>query len=326
MAKGPNVCFIGMTGRSTLYAVYQFLDSAGCSFLAPQFSHYKGSAEVVPHSPDISLVHDLHSSPSLSFRKLYVEEGHSHTTNNLKQMVEWMPKVGYNTLVIPTNYQGQGKVKWDNWRDALTPELQKRGITIEVGGHGYQNFLNADMEDGHLFDQHPEYFGEDASGQRHREPQRVFCTSNTQAVDYLTRNFLTYLKDRPEIQIYDFWPPDVAHWCECDKCRALGTPSDRQAILVAHIKREAAKACPNVRLEVLAYHTSITPPEHERIDKSILLDYCPINQQFDFAIDDPTAKINADYAQHLLEWRKAFDGDISIYSYYRKYAWDSLAQ
>ena len=45
------------------------------------------------------------------------------------------------TLVIPTDYQGHGRVKWDNWRDALTPELQKRGILIEVGGHGYQNFL-----------------------------------------------------------------------------------------------------------------------------------------------------------------------------------------
>jgi hypothetical protein len=47
--------------------------------------------------------------------------------------------------VVPLNYGGQGRVKWDNWRVALTPELQRRGIWIEVGGHGYENYLNAQM-------------------------------------------------------------------------------------------------------------------------------------------------------------------------------------
>src|SRR6201999_1438743 len=109
--------------------------------------------------------------PKFKLRKLYVEEGHSHTEENLKQLIEWMPKVGYNTLVVPMNYQGHGKVMWDNWREVLTPELQKRGITIEVGGHGYQNFLNADMEGGKLFDQHSEWFGLDKIGARRREEQ-----------------------------------------------------------------------------------------------------------------------------------------------------------
>ena len=36
---------------------------------------------------------------------------------------------------------------WDKFRERVTPECRKRGITIEVGGHGYQNFLNAEMED-----------------------------------------------------------------------------------------------------------------------------------------------------------------------------------
>ena len=67
--------------------------------------------------------------------------------------------------------------------------------TIEVGGHGYQNFLNADMEGGKLFDQHPEWFGADAQGTRHKEKNRVFCSSNPQAVDYLIKNFKRLWKD-----------------------------------------------------------------------------------------------------------------------------------
>src|SRR2546429_8770726 len=113
--------------------------------------------------------------PKLKFRKIYVEEGHSHTPENLAQIVEWMPKVGFNTLVVPANYQGAGRVMWDTFRERVTPECQKRGITIEVGGHGYQNFLNSDMEGGKLFDQHPEWFGMDGSGKRATAKGRVFC-------------------------------------------------------------------------------------------------------------------------------------------------------
>src|SRR5205807_2074037 len=43
----------GKTDRATLHAVYAFLDSVGCRFLAPQLDHYRGSAEAIPKMPDI---------------------------------------------------------------------------------------------------------------------------------------------------------------------------------------------------------------------------------------------------------------------------------
>jgi hypothetical protein len=323
--KGDQIRLVGHGPRSVLYAAYAFLDSLGCRFLAPKYEHYQGSAELVPERNTISFDGREHSErPVLAYRKLYVEEGHSHNITNLKQMVEWMPKVGYNVLVVPTNYQGSGKVKWDNWRVYLTPELKKRDITIEVGGHGYQNFINADMEDGTLFKKHPEWFGQDAKGTRHAEKSWVFCTSNPEAVAYLTNNFVTYVKDRPEIQIFDFWPPDGAKWCECDECKKLGTPSDRQALLVNHVREAAKSARPDLRLEVIAYHNAILLPDHVKLDPSVLVDFCPIGQHFDAQINDPSDPHNADYVKALTAWRSSFTGDISIYSYYRKYAWESL--
>jgi hypothetical protein len=324
-SDGEHIQIAAHGSRGILYATYQFLDALGCRFLAPQLDHYKGSAEVIPAQSDVTFDGKPRSGkPQLAYRKLYVEEGHSHDAANLKQMAEWMPKVGYNILVIPTNYQGSGRVKWDTWREAVTPELQKRGLIIEVGGHGYQNFLNADMEDGALFTRHPEWFGQDAKGTRHKEKGWVLCTSNADAVAYLTKNFIDYVKARPEIQIYDFWPPDGAKWCECAQCAKLGTPSDRQAILVHHVKEQVKPVRPDLHIEVLAYHTSVLPPEHAKLDKDILLDFCPISQQFDYQINDPAAATNAGYVKGLQAWRSKFDGDISIYSYYRKYAWDSM--
>lgn len=325
-ADGPTIYIEGGRGRSTLYAVYDLLDRLGCRWLAPNFNHYQGSAEFVPKSKDLAvdLSKPIVEKPALAIRKLYVEEGHSHNAENLAQMVEWMPKARFNMLVIPTDYSGRGMVKWDNWREKLTPELQKRNLVIEVGGHGYQNFLNAEMEDGKLFDLYPDWFGMDAEGKRRPEHGRVFCLSNDKAVEYLIANFLKYLEARPEIQTYAFWPPDGASWCECPKCKAIGGPADQQAYLLAKVKAAVAKVRPDVRLEIIAYAKAISPPTTQKMDKSVLVDFCPISQCFEVQINDPSSEVNANYVKELRSWRKAFDGDISIYSYYRKYAWKSL--
>ena len=323
---GLKLYVVGGRGRSTLYAVYDLLDRLGCRFLAPSFGHYQGSSEIIPknRSLSIDLSAPIIEKPVLAIRKLYVEEGHSHNAENLAQMAEWMPKARFNTLVIPTNYQGAGRVMWDNWREKITPELQKRDLIVEVGGHGYQNFLNAEMEGGKLFDQHAEWFGVDDTGARTRSHNRVFCTSNPDAVKYLAANLISYLKGRPEIQIFDFWPPDGAKWCACAKCKALGTPSNRQAILISQVKDDLTKAGVNTRLETIAYAAAVTPPESAKLIPSLLLDFCPIAQCFEVQINDPSSEKNADYVKQLKGLRKGFDGDISIYSYYRKYAWKSL--
>lgn len=321
-----RLIIIGIRDRATLNGVYEFLHQLGCRWLAPKFDHYKGTSEYVPskrivlYQADDDYVHD----PEYKIRKLYVEEGRSHDAENLAQLVEWMSKARYNMLVIPLNYQGGDRVMWDNWREKISPELQRRDITIEVGGHGYQNFLNADMEDGTLFEKHPDWFGMNEKGERLKARGRVICTSNPDAVAYLTASFVDYIEDRPEIQVFALWPPDGASWCECDKCLALGSPPDRQSLLLSQVKAELAKVRPDVRLETIAYHKTIAPPTSAPMDKDTLIDICPIAQCFEYQIYDDRSNVNAGYVASIRAWRKAFEGDISIYSYYRKYAWKSL--
>ena len=316
----------GARGRSVLYAVYDLLERLGCRWLAPEFDHYNGQAEFVPKRSAlaIGLERTVVERPVFKFRKLYVEEGRSHDLKNLPQLIDWMGKARYNTLVVPIDYQHAGRVKWDNWRSALTPELHRRDIQIEVGGHGYQNFLNAEMEGGALFETHPDWFGMDENGARRREGGRVFCTANEAAVEYLTKNVLRYLKDRPEIDIFDFWPPDGAKWCTCPSCRQLGPPDDRQSRLIGHVVAAAGRSNVLVRFECIAYHLTLKPPSNPPMEKSVLVDFCPSFQCYEMPIYDPSPSENAGYAEALQAWKKTFSGDVSIYSYYRKYAWVSL--
>lgn len=245
-------------------------------------------------------------------------------TFRLKKLVDWMPRARFNILVAPLNYEGKGRVQWDHWREQLIPELEKRGITIEVGGHGYQNFLNAQMENGQVYKDHPQWFGVDKNGVRSVDPHIVFCTSNPQAVEYLHGNLSTYLKVHPEIDIFDFWPPDSEKWCECPNCLAMGQANDRHALLVSQTARFLNDEYPKVKLECLAYSRYIEPPENEILDRNVLLDFCPINQSFEHHIYEESFENNKAYKENLVCWLKLFEGDISIYSYYRKYAWRSL--
>ena len=182
--QDQHIILTGGSDRAILYAVYDFLHRLGCVWAAPGFSLYNGLAEYIPDRTELfyESTQTVEEHPQLKFRKLDVEEGRSHDEENLKQLIDWMPKLRFNTLMVPLNYGGWGKVQWDHWRAALTPELKKRGIMIEVGGHGYQNFLNASMEDSSLFKKHPDWFGKDKNCRPTPDEYIVFNTSNPEAV------------------------------------------------------------------------------------------------------------------------------------------------
>lgn len=320
------IYLVGACPEATLFAVYDFLNQLGCQWVAPDFDYFYGSNQLIPAKPVLDFIYTGRKveKPVFKYRKLYVEEGKTHTLQNLKQLIDWMPKSRFNTLVIPINYEGSGKVKWDNWRNDLIPELQKRGIKIEVGGHGYQNFVSASMEGGKVYDNHPEWFGVDKTGARSKNPHVVICTSNKDAVSYMFRNIVSYLKLHPEIDIFDFWPPDSEQWCQCEACKAMGNETDRHAILVNQMAVFLEREMPRVVLECLAYSKYVAPTQNIVLNHKVLLDFCPINQCFEYQIYEDSDNHNKTYNDDLLKWKKVFGGDISIYSYFRKYGWHSL--
>lgn len=324
--KDDMVWLLGGSPQAVLYAVYDFLQRLGCRWVAPAYNFYNGtdrhiwmSEELKFNLPDVQ-----NESPVFTYRKLYVEEGRTHQMENLKQLIDWMPKMKLNVLVFPIDYEGRGTVKWDNWREELIPELKKRSIRLEVGGHGYQNFIHASMENGTLFEKYPAWFGMDASGERSKDPRMVICTSNPDAVRYLYANLLNYLKQHEEIEVFDFWPPDSETWCQCEQCRSVGSETERHIMLVNYVAQMLHHDLPNVKLECLAYNRYTSPPQHIELDERVLLDFCPIGQNFEYQLYEKENEHNVGYNKDIIDWIKKFNGDISIYSYFRKYAWRSL--
>lgn len=320
---GNRVLIAGGSDRGTLYGVYAFLEKLGCRWFAPNFDFYGAAGgEAVPqlNAPTVG-DWNVVEKPAFKWRKLYIEEGWSFTAENLKQLVDWMAKARMNVLDCPIDYQHLHRTEWDNWRVALIPELKKRGILIEVGGHGYPNFLPQEK----YFAQHPDWFGM-IDGKRSSDPRVVFSTANPQAVSTFVANVKAYLRTHPEIDILDVWPPDSARWSEAPADVALGSPSERQMILLDHLHHELKSEFPKLRLQFVAYEMFTVPPTEHKPDPGIFMEYCPINRSFESPLYASAYQENEVYFHNLDAWLAgAIDpSDVTIYSYITKYAWRSL--
>jgi hypothetical protein len=320
---GGRILIAGASDRGTLYGVYAFLEKLGCRWFAPNFDYYgAATGEVVPHLSDPTVGDwNIVERPAFKWRKLFVEEGKSHTAESLKQMVDWMAKARMNVLDCPIDYQHLHHTRWDNWRLALIPELRKRGILIEVGGHGYPNFLSTEQ----YFAQHPEWFGM-KDGKRTIDPRVVFSTANRDAVQTFVGNMKSYLSAHPEIDILDVWPPDGAIWSDAPEDVALGSPSERQMLLLNRLASDLKPEFPRLQLQFIAYETYTVPPSLHKPGPGVFMDYCPIDRSFESPLYASDYAKNEEYFHNLLGWPHGVmdASNISIYSYITKYAWRSL--
>lgn len=320
---GNRIIIAGIRPRGTLYGVYAFLEKLGCRWFAPNFEFYSpASGERVPRlsSPTIDQLDQI-SKPSFQYRPLNVEEGQSHTPENVAQMVDWMAKVHLNLLNVPVDYEHLGRTKWDNYRAALLPELQERDMLLEVGGHGYQNFLPQER----YFVQHPDWFGM-IDGKRTADPNVVFSTANPQAMATFIENVRKYLRGHPEIDIFNCLPPDMTHWSQAPEDVALGSPSDRQMLVVNQLADALRGEFPKLLIQFNAYSNFLTPPEHARPAPSLMMSFDPYLRNFETSLFDPSQPENAFYVAALEKWTAGLipPGNVIIYSYITKYQWQSF--
>lgn len=307
-APDEGVVLLGLTERSVLYAAYDVLRRLGVRFYAPKFDQYDGHAEHLPSARSLRLDScDVLEQPSFDLRRKYVEEGWSHGPRPLREVVDWMAKSRLNALVHPYDYGGQGVVRWDDVRDDLLPELRRRGIVVEVGGHGYEAFLPPDR--------HPSYYTAGTG---------VFDVDNAEAVQAYTARVVEYLRARPEIAVFDAWPPDDGEWPEAGVA-TFGSVADAYAAVTNALVRAVARAQLDVRIEAVAYNKHISPPSAaHRLDDSALLDFAAHDRGYDTSMFDDAAPSNVVYRQLFTEWSSCFAGSLAIFEYYRKYSWHSL--
>lgn len=306
--EDDHITLTGMNDRGTLYASYYLLKKIGVQFLAPNYDFYENNSEIIPDLKTVQVkAFDTLEEPDMKLRRKYIEEGWSVNPQNVKELIDWMAKNGLNILNATYDYVGAGNMKWDDLRESAIPELKKRGIDAEVGGHGFESFLSKEKFQA----KHPDWFTDD---------NVVFDVANDDAVQAYVNQVVNYLKERPEIKIFDSWPPDRIVWPD-KALEKFKNGSNAYAYVVNKLTDAVHKELPGVRVGAIAYQSHLDPPDEEYMfNKDTIIDYAPIARSQSIPIYEGKNKTFTDIID---QWRNAFDGDFSIYTYYRRYSYHS---
>ncbi|MGB2823680.1 MAG: DUF4838 domain-containing protein, partial [Phycisphaerae bacterium] len=343
-AGGRKVIHLAGGGRAgTLYAAYDLLHRLGCRWFAPGEVH-----EEIPRIDALG-EHDVAAGPSFLTRGFHAWEDRGD-----ERFLLWMARNRLNYWCVE---QAQHAV------------MRKLGIRMSCGAHDAQaRFLNPagaypydhprfegdesgpadpypvsrqyrgdEDKDGKLsfFEAHPEWFalvdGRRTGGIRGSFGTN-FCTSNPQATAEFMKNYVRALIDGPyrDADVVRFWMLDVGRWCQCPACKALGTPTDRNLLLVHRLDREIKKARRAGRIHrpliirFLAYADMLAPPSRPLPDgfdyETCSATYFPIHRSYVFDFLDPRSGRNTRYRQQLDGWvsrpDRHYRGQLCIGEYY----------
>jgi len=177
--------------------------------------------EVVPEMRDLSIAIDVEEHPDYYARRIWY---------------------GYG----PWDYAAGPYAEW------CTRNRATSGFKLDTG-HAYQGIISRNRK---TFDAHPEYLGF-LGGER---KSTKLCISNPDLRQLVVDDALRQFETRPEIDSVSVDPSDGGGWCECEKCKAIGSVSDRALTLANQVAAAIDRKHPNKRVGMYAYAYHSPPP------------------------------------------------------------------
>ncbi len=353
-ADGRRILFLSGYDRvGTLHAVYDFLQRLGVRWFGPG----KMNEEVPSHDLAELPLLDISEKPAFRTRGFWAWEN-----RGTPEFLLWMARNKMNFWCVENDDK---------------PTMKKLGLHLTSGGHHIQwRFLNpkhpypydyrdfkrdedkppdpyppgeyrGDVDgDGVLTysEVHPEWFGLQGGKRSFRVEHDFgdnFCTSNESAVREFVKNIVQdFINGQwAWADSINFWMLDGGQWCTCEKCRALGSNTDRNLLLVHRLRKESEKASDegrlgrNVRVFFLAYADVVAPPTRP-LPKDFDCENCiatffPIVRCYVHPFDSPLCtELNARYQKHYFGWAidpdRHYRGQLCIGEYYNVSAHKNL--
>lgn len=287
------------SSRALLYGVYRFLEKvAGIVFFDLQKEQYI-QIEGIPTS--------YIGKPHFSRRGNVFE-----TINDvpfLKRMLDIGTKNGLNELFFTF-------FLWDEVKEALLPEIQKRGIFVTLGGHSLRYLLakanglqvaGSSAMDGAVND----LIGEETGFTTKHAINNHDFLQNEQAQQAIIKLIVSYCQKEPVINRISLWPEDVG--AKGIEAKVFLT---RYIAFTEKLQHALQRANLQVAVEHIVYNAGLSWEMLERGDQQagvtdILYAYWgrDYTQNFTSAHDQRAW-------QSIKEWRKATKEQLTIFEYY----------
>lgn len=202
---GNTLYLAGKTPRAALYATYTFLeDVLGVRWFWPG-----KSGEYVPKRRNIGINQlSISEAPDLNIRSLAITAA---PVGDLETDT-WMARNRMNVVSMSPGLDTTGE---------YTRSRREKGFLIRVAGHNIVLPVP-------LLKAHPEYLAE-ISGKRqfYQRAASHLCWSNPEVQNEVVKMISGWWDQSPYPDIVHFYPADQTRYCECTKCKAMGSISTR---------------------------------------------------------------------------------------------------
>lgn len=305
----------GANPRSVLLAVYRYLTELGCRWVRPGTD-----GEYIPHLDHLKDV-EINEMPSYRHRGVCIEG--SVSVEHVMDMIDWMPKIGFNGYFIQFREAHEFFDRWyahannpyldgehisveqaREYTGRVIAEIKKRDMLYHAVGHGWTSEpfglggLGWSRSESEPPAEIAQYLAE-VNGERKLwggvPINTNLCYGNPKVRDIVTDEIVDYSAKHPEIDIMHFWLADGANnHCECELCRDT-RPSDLYVQMLNELDEKLTAKGIKTRIVFLIYVDLLWPPEREKIlhpDRFILM-FAPITRTYsqpfttDAAIPDP---------------------------------------
>ncbi len=300
---GRRYAVAGGGPAAVLHAAYALLEVLGARWVKPGHD-----GEVVRPldgpPPPVSIL----STPA--FRKRGIADGclswwpgaapFQDWLGEMLDLVDWMGKMRLNRLFVHFNRLPPGDIS------PLLPELERRGIALELGGHSLPKLLSPELREAE-----PELCRMQGGTRR---LDGNFCTGNPRTLQLLSEGARRFAEMLPPADLYHLWPYDAREdpWCSCPECRSLsGHQQMWRAVMAAAEGLRAAR--PGARVSGLLYHESLGAVEGAPEGVGLL--YAPRERCYLHSIDGDCPR-NQGYMRALRGAVSGRGGDVTVLEYY----------
>lgn len=167
-------------------------------------------------------------------------------------------------------------------------------------GHAWERYVPA-----REFEKHPDWFG---LVKGVRKPMQL-CTSNPEVERRVIEGVLAAFRKEPGRNMVSVDPNDGGGYCECERCAALGSASDRAFLLASNVARAVRKEFPDKWVGLYAYAFHCEPPRTPFAPGV----YVQVTTGFRYT------KLSFD--EQVTAFRK-LGARLGVYDYFSVYPWD----
>lgn len=193
------------------------------------------------------------------------------------------------------DYNAQPYAKWCQRNRTAS------GFVLNIS-HAYESIIRQNKAS---FDNNPEFLGL-LDGER---KSSKLCIGNPDLRQLVTNHAIKYFENGPDRDSISMDPSDGGNWCQCDKCTALGSISDRALTLANQVAQAVESKFENKYVGMYAYNYH-SPPPSIRVHPNVIISVATAFIKGGYSLDELIAG-----------WSKR-GATIGMREYYAVFPWD----